>query len=99
MVVQKRFSNAASKKPNDYIPDEMKHDFLLLSPCDSKMNYPEISSRTGKSYAKILLSVQHKWRFSAAVISATFGAWLCASLISCTLPFALLCDPFFSDDR
>ncbi len=37
MGVQKRFSNAASKKPNDYIPDEMKPDFLLLSSCDSKM--------------------------------------------------------------
>ena len=74
MGVQKRFSDAASEKPNDYIPDEMKHDFLLLSSCDSKMNYPEMSSRTGKSYPKILLSVQHKWRFSEAVISATFGA-------------------------
>ena len=38
------------------------------------MNYPEISSGTGKSYPKILLSVQHKWRFSEAVIYATFGA-------------------------
>ena len=74
MGVQKRFCDAASEKPYDYIPDEMKHDFLLLSSCDSKMNYPEISSRTGKSYPKILLSVQHKWRFSEAVISAIFGA-------------------------
>ena len=52
MGVQKRFSNAASEKPNDYIPDEMKHDFLLLSPCDSKMNYAEISSRPAKARQK-----------------------------------------------
>jgi hypothetical protein len=54
MGVKKGFSDAASEKPNDYIPDEMKHDFFLLSPSDSKMNYAEISSRIGKSYAKIL---------------------------------------------
>ncbi len=54
MGVQQGFSDAASEKPNDYIPDEMKHDFLLLSPSDSKMNYAGISSRTDKSYAKIL---------------------------------------------
>jgi hypothetical protein len=74
MGVQKGFSDAASEKPNDYIPDEMKHDFLLLSPSDSKMNYAEISSPTGKSYAKFYVSVQHKWRFSETVISVTFGA-------------------------
>ena len=38
------------------------------------MNYAEISSRTGKSYAKFYVSVQHKWRFSETVISVTFGA-------------------------
>src|SRR5438874_13664809 len=52
MGVQKRFSDAASEKPNEYIPDEMKHDFLLLSSCDSKMNYPEISSRPAKARQK-----------------------------------------------
>jgi hypothetical protein len=52
MGVKKGFSDAASEKPNDYIPDEMKHDFLVLSPSDSKMNYAGISSPTGKSYAK-----------------------------------------------
>ena len=30
--MQKRFSDAASEKPHDYVPDEMKHDCLLWSP-------------------------------------------------------------------
>jgi hypothetical protein len=32
MGMQKRLRDAASEKPHDHIRDEMKHDFLLLSP-------------------------------------------------------------------
>jgi hypothetical protein len=32
MGMEKGFGDAAGEKPHDYVPDEMKHDFLLLSP-------------------------------------------------------------------
>jgi hypothetical protein len=52
MGVQKGFSDAASEKPNDYIPDEMKHDFFLLSPSDSKMNTQKYQAGPAKATQK-----------------------------------------------
>jgi len=49
MGVQKRFSNAASKKPNDYIPDEMKHDFPPFESLRFKNELRRNIKSTGKS--------------------------------------------------
>jgi len=72
MSVQECFSDAASEKPYDYIPDEMKHDFLLLSPATKNQLRRNIKSDWQK-LRKNCVSVQHNWRFSEAVISGTLG--------------------------
>jgi len=72
MSVQECFSDAASEKSHNYVPDEMKHDFLLLSPATKNQLRRNIKSDRQK-LRKNYVSAQHNWRFSEAVISGTLG--------------------------
>ena len=73
MSVQECFSDAASEKSHNYVPDEMKHDFLLLTP-QFRSWTETLPTPVIRSHAEMHVSVPNNWRFSEAVISATLGA-------------------------
>jgi hypothetical protein len=43
--MQQRFRDTARKKTDNDVPDEMKHDFLLLTPAISKISWDQYQIR------------------------------------------------------
>src|SRR5260370_6710332 len=97
MRMHQRFSNETRDQTNNDIPNEMKHDFLLLNPTISKIELQKYQTGTAEAMQKLgwdpvfdARRALHNWRFSEPIISVTFVTCRSASLLPWMLLLAFL---------